>query len=153
MPPSGDLPALLAVSFRAVMDRVHTHLAAEGFGDVRPAHGFVFQYLSFHPHATAVELGEHLGITKQAAVQLIDELDRRGYVERHPHPTDRRSRAIGLTARGRACIERVVAHWQDIERRWAELIGEERVQRLRGDLATLTDDTAGGRPVPLRPLW
>lgn len=148
-----DLPALLAVAFRAVMDNVHQQLAAEGYGDVRPAHGFVFQYLSFHPDATAVALGEHLGVTKQAAVQLVDELERRGYIERRPHPTDRRSRAVVLTARGWACIERVVALWQDVEQRWAALLGEERLDALRADLATLVRDTSGGDPVPLRPLW
>ncbi|PRX43575.1 DNA-binding MarR family transcriptional regulator [Prauserella shujinwangii] len=150
---SGELPALLAVTFRAVMDHVHTRLAAEGFGDVRPAHGFVFQYLSFHPEATAVELGEHLGVTKQAAVQLVDELARRGYVERRPHPTDRRSRVVALTARGWACVERVTALWRETERRWAELIGEDRLGALREDLTALAADAAGGRPVPLRPLW
>ncbi|ASR34422.1 hypothetical protein BAY61_04810 [Prauserella marina] len=149
---TGHLPALLATSFRAVMDRVHEQLAAAGF-DVRPAHGFVFQYLSFHTTATAVDIGEHLGITKQAAVQLIDELTKRGYVERRPHPTDRRARAISLTARGRECVDRVVAAWTEIEQRWATLIGPDRLDRLHDDLTTLTDATSGGAPVPLRPLW
>lgn len=135
------------------MDRVHEQLATAGFGDVRPAHGFVFQYLSFHKTATAVGIGEHLGITKQAAVQLIDELTKRGYVERRPHPTDRRARAISLTARGWECVERVVAAWADIEREWATLIGPDRLGKLHDDLATLTAATSGGRPVPLRPLW
>lgn len=151
--PDGDIPGLLAMAFRAVMDRVHEQLASEGFADLRPAHGFVFQYLATHPGATAVELGEHLGITKQAAVQLVDELDRRGYVERRPHPHDRRSRVVSLTTRGWHCIRRVVEAWTAMEQEWARLIGPDRLRRLREDLATLTDYTAGGRPVPLRPVW
>ncbi|GAB3474400.1 MarR family winged helix-turn-helix transcriptional regulator [Amycolatopsis cihanbeyliensis] len=150
---AGELPIQLAVTFRAVMDRVHTRLAAEGFADVRPAHGFVFQFLSFHDGATAVELAEHLGVTKQAAVQLVDELVRNGYVTRGPHPTDRRSRLVSLSARGWACIERVLELWQDIERRWERRIGVRRLAQLRADLAALTEDTAGGHAVPLRPLW
>ncbi|NIJ13845.1 DNA-binding MarR family transcriptional regulator [Saccharomonospora amisosensis] len=149
----GAIPALLAMAFRAVMDRVHEQLAGEGFTDVRPAHGFVFQYLSTHPAATAVELGEHLGITKQAAVQLVDELDRRGYVERRPHPHDRRSRVVALTPRGWHCIRRVVEAWTGIEQEWARLIGTERLRELHDDLVTLTDHTGDGRRVPLRPVW
>ncbi|PXY32569.1 MarR family winged helix-turn-helix transcriptional regulator [Prauserella muralis] len=150
---AGDLPALLATSFRAVMDRVHDQLAADGFADVRPAHGFVFQYLSLRGGATAVEIGEHLGITKQAAVQLVDELDRRGYVERRPHPSDGRSRVVTLAPRGWACVHRVVELWAGLERQWEDLLGTERLAQLRDDLGRLISATSGGRPVPLRPLW
>jgi DNA-binding MarR family transcriptional regulator len=147
---SAEIPALLAMALHAVMDEVHTRLAEEGFGDVRPAHGFVFQYLSVNGGATAVELGEHLGVTKQAAVQLVDELERRGYVRRHRHPTDRRARVVVLAARGQACIERVVALWGEIENRWSALIGPGRLAALHDDLAAYV--AAAGSP-PIRPLW
>jgi DNA-binding MarR family transcriptional regulator len=147
---SGEIPGLLGMAFHAVMEEVHVRLAQEGFDDVRPAHGFAFQYLSVRGGATAVELGEHLGITKQAAVQLVDELVRRGYVERRPHPTDRRARVIVLAARGWACIERVVALWADIENQWAALIGPGRLTALRDDLSAFV--TYAGSP-PIRPLW
>jgi DNA-binding MarR family transcriptional regulator len=147
---SGEIPALLGMAFHAVMEEVHMRLAEEGFADVRPAHGFAFQYLSVRGGATAVELGEHLGVTKQAAVQLVDELERRGYVERRPHPTDRRARVVVLAARGWACVERVVALWAETERRWAALVGAERLAALRDDLSAFV--TAAGTP-PIRPLW
>lgn len=147
---TADIPALLAMTFRAIMDEVHERIAAEGFDGLRPAHGFVFQYLSWRDGATAVEIGEHLGVTKQAAVQLVDELDRRGYVTRRAHPTDRRSRVVVLTERGWACIRRVVALWEEIEARWAALVGAERLQALRDGLAAYV--SAAGSP-PLRPVW
>jgi DNA-binding MarR family transcriptional regulator len=149
----GDLPGLLALTFRAVMDQVHERIAEEGFTDVRPAHGFAFQYLSVHGGATAVELGEHLGITKQAAVQLVDDLVGRGYVERTAHPTDRRSRLIVLTAKGWRCIERVVAHSRDVETHWADLIGTERLAQLRNGLLAYVDEAARHRQVTFRPVW
>ncbi len=145
-----EIPALLGMAFHAVMDEVHTRLAEAGFDDVRPAHGFAFQYLSVHGGATAVQLGEHLGVTKQAAVQLVEELERRGYVSRRPHPTDRRARVVVLAPRGWACIEKVVALWAEIEDRWASLIGPARLAELHADLAAFV--TAAGSP-PIRPLW
>jgi DNA-binding MarR family transcriptional regulator len=148
---AAEIPALLAMAFRSVMDEVHEHLAAEGFGDVRPAHGFVFQYLSHREGATAVELGQHLGVTKQAAVQLVDELEQRGYVERRPHPTDGRSRMVVLAPRGWACVQRVVEKWTEVERRWVDLIGADQVHRLRADLQAIVAES--GQPVALRPVW
>ena len=151
--PDDDLPGLLALSFRAVMDEVHERIANEGFDDVRPAHGFVFQLLSHRGGATAVEIGEHLGVTKQAAVQLVDELVKRGYVQRRAHPTDRRSRTVALTDRGWRCIEHVVASSREVEQRWAELIGADRLADLRAGLDSFVADTATRRSVTLRPVW
>ncbi|WP_253888133.1 MarR family winged helix-turn-helix transcriptional regulator [Actinokineospora diospyrosa] len=149
---TAEIPALLAMAFRTVMDEVHESLAAEGFDDVRPAHGFVFQYLSHRQAgATAVELGVHLGVTKQAAVQLVDELEARGYVERRPHPTDRRSRMVVLAPRGWACVASVVRRWNEIEARWVDLIGADQVDHLRADLQRIV--TASGQAVALRPVW
>ncbi|MCG8919237.1 MarR family winged helix-turn-helix transcriptional regulator [Actinokineospora sp. PR83] len=149
---TAEIPALLAMAFRTVMDQVHESLAAEGFDDVRPAHGFVFQYLSqCEVGATAVELGAHLGVTKQAAVQLVDELEQRGYVERGPHPTDRRSRMVVLAPRGRACVASVVRRWGEVEARWVDLIGADRVDHLRADLRRIVADS--GQAVALRPVW
>ena len=149
---TAEIPALLAMAFRTVMDQVHESLAAEGFDDVRPAHGFVFQYLSQRAAgATAVELGGHLGVTKQAAVQLVDELEQRGYVERGPHPTDRRSRMVVLAPRGWACVASVVRRWGEVEARWGDLIGVDRVEHLRADLRRIVADS--GQAVALRPVW
>jgi DNA-binding MarR family transcriptional regulator len=146
----GEIPGLLGMAFHAVMEEVHARLAEEGFADVRPAHGFAFQYLSVRGGATAVELGEHLGVTKQAAVQLVDELEKRGYVTRRPHPADRRARVVVLAPRGWECVRRVVALWTEIEGRWAGLVGAERLTALRDDLSAFV--VAAGSP-PIRPLW
>jgi DNA-binding MarR family transcriptional regulator len=145
--PPGDLPALPAMTFRAVMDQVHEQLAADGFSDVRPAHGFAFHPLSHRSGATAMERGEHLGITKQATVHLVDKLEKRGYVERRRHPTDRRSRAVSLAPRGWQCIERLVALSLQAEKRWAGLVVDDRLRQLRVDLLTFVEDVARERPV------
>jgi DNA-binding MarR family transcriptional regulator len=45
-------------------------------------------------------LGERLGIDRTTMVQLVDELERRGLVERKRNPHDRRSYQVTLTAEG-----------------------------------------------------
>lgn len=145
----GEIAVLLATAYRVMVDDLHRHLATVGHAGLRPAHGFAFQYLSHHPTATAVELGAHLGVTKQAATQLVDELTRLGYVTREAHPTDRRARTVRLTERGWDCIEKVVAYWAQAERRWAETVGPDRLAVVRDALRAYVADAPGG----LRPTW
>ena len=43
-------------------------------------------------------LAERLEITKQGASQIVDDMERRGYVERRPDPADARAKLLQLTA-------------------------------------------------------
>ena len=137
---------LLLGAARTVVDGVDAGVRARGFADLRPAHGFAFTLLSAGG-ATIVELAQHLGVTKQAAGQMVDDLVAKGYVERRPHPTDARARLVVLTDRGWACTRAADAAAEETLRPWAEQMGERRLNELRADLARIA---APGR---LRPLW
>jgi DNA-binding MarR family transcriptional regulator len=52
------------------------------------------------------ELGEQLGIDRTTVVELIDDLEKKGVVERRRNPADRRSYALHLTAKGRTVQKR-----------------------------------------------
>nr|WP_207387201.1 MarR family transcriptional regulator [Frankia sp. Cppng1_Ct_nod] len=69
---------------------------AAGYADLRPVRGMVFQALR-GSGATGTELADRLGVTKQAAGQMVDDLEMRGYVRRQPHPDGGRRRLIVLT--------------------------------------------------------
>ena len=131
---------------RAAIDELHRRLAQRGHPDVRPAHGYAFQAIGAEG-TTAGELGQRLGVTKQAAGQMVDELIRLGYVERGPDPSDGRRRLVTLTPRGVDCL-RASAEIFD------ELLTEWRAQGDDVDAAiTALDGLAelyGGR---LRPIW
>jgi DNA-binding MarR family transcriptional regulator len=49
-------------------------------------------------------IGAAIGAPASRMVAIVDELERRGLVERRPHPSDRRIRAIYLTAEGRTLL-------------------------------------------------
>jgi DNA-binding MarR family transcriptional regulator len=55
---------------------------------------------------TTVEAND-LGITKQAAGQLVDELVGRGYLRRTTDEQDRRRKLIVLTAQGEDCLRQI----------------------------------------------
>lgn len=49
----------------------------------------------------ATRLVEQLGLGRTAMTAVVDRLERRGWVERKPHPRDRRVALLELTAAGR----------------------------------------------------
>ncbi|GHO49476.1 MarR family winged helix-turn-helix transcriptional regulator [Ktedonospora formicarum] len=144
--------ALLSMALRTLVDELQEHSAQAGFGDVRPAHGFVFQRLA-PDGATGNELAEHLGITKQAASQMIDYLEERGYVARQPHPTDKRGKLIVLTSKGWDNIHSTEAIMSKLEAQWANLIGRENLEQLRFSLRHLVFAANEGTLPALKPIW
>ena len=143
-------PQALAVGLlsagRALVDGISAGVSARGFEDLRPAHGFAFARLA-PDGATITQLAEHLGVTRQAAAQLVDELLARGYVRRGRHPDDARARLITLTDRGWARTRAAEAAIADTVRPWAAVLGEERLRRLQDDLLRIAPHG------PLRPTW
>jgi DNA-binding MarR family transcriptional regulator len=131
---------------RALVDGIHNGVMARGFDDLRPAHGFAFARIAPYG-ATVREVADHLGVTKQAASQLVDELLKKGYVARRPHPTDARARLVVLTDKGWACTRAAEAAAADTVRAWATQLGEPRIAQLGADLARVAP-MAG-----LRPTW
>lgn len=138
------LTASLLAAAATLVNDIHTGVAARGFRDVRPTHGFAFTLLS-HGGATVGQLAAHLGVTKQAASQLVDELVAKGYVERQAHPDDARARLVVLTAKGWACTRAADEAGAETIRQWAKILGAQRIGALAGDLARIA------RPGPVRP--
>lgn len=138
------LATLLLSAAAALVDGIHAAVTAAGFDDLRPTHGFAFARIS-RGDATVGDVAEHLGVTKQAASQLVDELARKGYVTRHPHPGDARARLLALTPRGWACTRAADQAMAAVTREWAAVLGTRRAAALRADLARVV------APGPLRP--
>jgi DNA-binding MarR family transcriptional regulator len=135
--PGYELPLRLFAAFRSIIDEVHAELAREGHPDIRPMHGFVFQAIGVHG-TTAVELGARLGVSKQAAGKTIANLEKGGYVERAADARDARRKVVRLTGRGVDVLDRSARLFDQIQTRWAEAIGEDRLAALHADLRTLT---------------
>ncbi len=148
-----ELVALLATAWSILVDELHKELAKVGYGDIRPTHGFAFQLLAPNG-ATGNELAEHLGVTKQAASQMIDFLEERGYVTRKPHPTDKRGKIVILTQRGWDCIQTVETILAKLEHHWSTVLGSEHMKMLITDLRRVVlDSDTDILSYRLRPTW
>lgn len=141
-----NLTVVLLAAANALIDGIHAGVVARGFDDLRPAHGFAFTRLA-PDGATISDLAAHLDVTRQAASQLVDELEAKGYVERRPHPADGRARLVVLTERGWACTRAAEQAAAEVARNWAGVLGEDRLRALTADLGRLAP------PGRLRPAW
>ncbi|MDN3247806.1 MarR family winged helix-turn-helix transcriptional regulator [Streptomyces mutabilis] len=140
------LSAALLAAAGGLTQRIHEGVVARGFEGLRPAHGFAFARLA-PDGATVTDLAVHLGMTKQAASQLVDELVRKGYVERRPHPADARARLVVLTETGWACTRAAEEAAAEAVGAWADVLGEGGAAELRERLLRIAP---GG---PIRPAW
>ncbi|MGW7724767.1 MarR family winged helix-turn-helix transcriptional regulator [Streptomyces canus] len=139
------LAAALLAAAGDLTQRINDGVVARGF-EARPAWGFAFARLA-PDGATVTELAGHLGVTKQAASQLVDEIVRKGYAERRPHPGDARARLVVLTERGWACTRAAEEAAAEAVRSWIDVLGESDVRALRDRMGRIAPKG------PIRPAW
>ena len=137
-----DLPArpliglLLRLAYQHYSEDIHAALRKAGFGDIRPPHANVFPFVP--PEGITVsDLAELARVRKQTMAQAVEQLERMGYVERHPNPRDRRSQLVVLTERGASVKPVTHATAARVEERWAQLTSPEELEALRTSLLHL----------------
>ena len=131
---------------REVTDRLNAAVRAAGIDDMRAPFGFVIRALAEAP-LELTALAERLGVTKQAAIKVVDEMEARGFLTREPHPTDRRAKRLTLTARGEAVRAAALAESHRMERELRAALGDADVDAFRRVLATF------GVGPRARPVW
>lgn len=143
---------LLAMSYRAMGDQFHDRLRQIGLEPLRPAHGYVFRFLK-EKRVTTVDIGQHLGVTKQAAAKIVTELADWGYVLREPHPTDKRAQYVTLTTKGRDYLKFADSLWSDLEQEMAEVVGRENLDTIKAGLTAYLQHVHGDDQPGLRPVF
>jgi DNA-binding MarR family transcriptional regulator len=66
-----------------------------------PAHAGIFRIIAANPGLSQQELAAKLGMYASRLVAVIDDLEKRGWIERQPSNADRRLYALHLTKSGR----------------------------------------------------
>jgi len=113
---------------------------------IRVAHTAVFPHLDIQGGTRLTELARRMGVTKQAAGQLIDDLAEMGMVTRVPDPADRRASRIVYTPRGLEGLRHGVGVLGQIEAEIAERVGAERMDALREALWAVLEVLEGEAP-------
>jgi len=127
------------------MDELHRRLHEQGYTEIRPGHGCVFRFIDVEG-TRLTELAERSGYTKQAVGEVVADLEALGYVERVPDPADGRAKTIVLTTRGHEALAAGRQAFAEIEQRWIEEFGEERIAALRETAEMLVEYERGALP-------
>ncbi|MDX6355130.1 MAG: hypothetical protein QOF98_2033 [Streptomyces sp.] len=147
-----ELTFLLGMAFQLVVSEFVSRLDAAGYAELRPMHGLVFQVLH-GSGMTSSELAEQLGVTKQAAGQIIDDLERRGYVERRQHPAGGRRKLVVLTPKALEHLRVAGTVLRELEGQLSKQLQEAGLKVPRAELAGIINALAADRLPPLRPIW
>jgi DNA-binding MarR family transcriptional regulator len=149
--PSVPMARLLAMAYRHLVVGLHERLAARGWRDVRPQYGYVLLACRDRP-TTSGELAVVLGVSKQAASKLADAMVEADLLRRRTSATDSRAKPLSLTARGRRLLVQVEEIYLELEQEWADVLGQARVEQVRGGLVEVLTSAYGGELPPVRPV-
>jgi DNA-binding MarR family transcriptional regulator len=117
--------SMLRAAWIELIDEVFEKLVDAGYGDLRPVHQPILRDLLVS-NLRPSELAARLGLSKQAANDLVREFEAKGYIALEPDPDDGRAKRIVATDRGWQASEAAQERSNAVGRRWAELVGQER---------------------------
>lgn len=136
------IPALLRHARSTYGTGMRRALEAAGYDDI-PGNGLYVIGALAVTETPLADIIRSLGVTKQAAGQLVDALVLRGYLTREVDPNDRRRLTVALTERGRAAAAVQASAREAIDAELTARVGAETVRHCREALAALIDI---GRP-------
>ena len=138
---------------RAHVAAVTARLAKRGYDDFPFASASLLWLLDEGGTRSTV-LAQRAGVTKQAMSQLVRLMERQGYLEQVPDPTDTRAKVVRMTARGEAVKTACVEVREELNRMVSRALGREAAERLAANLdaaASLFGEIAGTGPQNSRP--
>jgi DNA-binding MarR family transcriptional regulator len=111
------LIALLRRTSRLMVEEVTVKMERAGYPNSPPGYHLVFENID--PEGTRLTvLAARAGVTHQAISQIVDELERRRFVERSTDPSDGRARLVHLTEEGRRLVRTALREISAIEEKW-----------------------------------
>jgi DNA-binding MarR family transcriptional regulator len=152
---SPDFAVLVVGASAAAVRRLQSAAREAGLADMRPPYGYVIRALAAE-ELTLTGLAERLGISKQAAAKLVDEMEAGGYVRRAGDRLDRRRKRLLLAERGQEMLARALAASGQMEAELREELGDEAVDTARSVLLHFIarhGDLDHARARRVRPAW
>ena len=99
--------------------------------------------------ATPGKLGQITGLSKGRVSNIIRALEEKGYVEKHPSPTDSRSVTVALSAKGHEVTDQHISAMRSHVAKMLELLGPQDAEdgvRVMRHLAQILRSKCGDAP-------
>jgi DNA-binding MarR family transcriptional regulator len=135
-PPFRSVAFMLSSLGYAVSRRFHDVLQPL---DLEPGEFALLRAVAANEGEAQNALAERLRISPSWMVAIVDELEKRGLLERRPHARDRRVRNLHLTAAGKKLLRQAEREAERFDRQVADSLGEEERQQLLDLLDRVAD--------------
>ena len=145
MPSKGRRPDLAAMLAPLLRELIAAELPVLEAHDLSMWGYVVLTALDESPVRTQAALAEAIGADKTRIIPTLDELQTKGYIERHPDPDDRRVRLLAITEPGRKVKDKVQVSIQRGEERWLGALSAQERRVLLRALQEMTHTGDGPR--------
>ncbi len=129
-----SLSRITRVYNRWLVEQLH----ARGFRDFSPAYPPLLANLDTEGSRIGA-LAQRAGVTRQAAGQLLVEIEAAGYVTTRPDPDDGRATVVAFTTKGTRMLAAVLELVEEFEGGFARFAPVDDVERVAATLAAIAD--------------
>lgn len=129
---------LLVHTTRHFQTELYHRLGEAGLEGLRVPHTHVSAYIEADGSRLS-ELARKARMTVPAMLELVDDLERLGYAERRPDPSDRRAKLIVMTDRGWDAMRTGHRIIGELENDYARALGRERFDEFASTFRALLD--------------
>lgn len=123
--------SLLKRIYRNYSNELLDALNLRGFTDLRPSFLEVLLYVCENEGPSIKEVGRACGLKKQTMTSHLNELEKRGYVQRKANLRDKREQNIYLTEYGEKFKLNLFECIDEIEKNYTLVLGEVELDRVQ----------------------
>ncbi|GGJ46485.1 MarR family winged helix-turn-helix transcriptional regulator [Deinococcus roseus] len=129
---------------RAIVQMARTHkyaaqLLLQKLG-LHPGQDFLLLLLDRVGETRLTTLSEHLEVQPPTASKMVARLEKEGFLERIPDPTDTRATLICLSPAGKALIPQIVEVWDELEKLTVQGLSQAEIMLLNRMFKQITQN-------------
>ena len=125
--PPQVIPAQIRRVSNLIFRKINQFSRANGVEQGTPMHGWIVEYLYAHRDAPVFQrdIERDFSITRSTVTNILQLMERKGYIERQSVPQDARLKMLVLTEKGRELHEKTMLSLHQTDKFVAGLLTEE----------------------------
>ena len=129
---------LLLDVYKDLNKKVISKINENGYSDIKPTHTHIFRHISLEG-IRLKDLTDKIGLSKQSISEIVDDLEKKGYLVKLPDDNDLRAKKICYTEKGKELIGLGKCISKELEKEYIELLGFEEFENLKQVLTKMLD--------------